>query len=63
MAGKFKNGDLVSQVLPAPVTGTVVGFSLDQTNGDVHIKVESTDGDGNVLTRDFLESDLELVPA
>lgn len=66
MAQKFKPGDKVRQVLPAPVEGTVVGFSLDQTTGDVqfHVAWKHTDADGeeHVGTRYFTQEQLEAVP-
>jgi PKD repeat protein len=58
MASKFKQGDSVTQILPAPISGVVAGFSLDQVSGEVHVKVEFTDADGSIQTRDFLETDL-----
>ena len=66
MAQKFKPGDKVRQVLPAPVEGTVVGFNLDQTTGDVqfHVAWKDKDADGveHVHTRYFVQEQLEAVP-
>lgn len=57
---KFVKGDLVTQVRPAPVTGRVAGFSLDQTTGEVYVKVEFVTDEGEVTgARDFRESELE----
>jgi hypothetical protein len=59
MALKFKNGDSVTQVLPAAVTGTVARFVFDQTSGEISYIVASTDADGVVHERVFAEAALE----
>lgn len=54
----FTKGQAVTQVLPAPITGTVAGFSLDQENGEVLVLVSYTDAEGNVQSRYFKQSEL-----
>ena len=56
----LKKGDKVKQILPAPITGTVTGFALDQETGEVHAKVEWTEGE-DVHSRHFKQDDLEIV--
>ena len=58
----FKNGDKVRQVPQAPIEGTVVGFALDQEEGQVHVKVAWTDVNGDVQSRHFDQDEVELVP-
>ena len=64
MAQKFKPGDKVQQALPPPVTGTVTGFTLDQTTGDVAFlvawKVKDEKGEEHIATRYFTEDQLQL---
>lgn len=45
---QFTKGQKVQQVLPAPIVGEVVGFSVDQETGAVLVRVEwaDTDADG-----------------
>ena len=57
MAFQFKTGSKVRQVLPAPIVGTVEGFSLDQTTGDICALVKWTDADGE-HSRYFTEAEL-----
>lgn len=54
----MKRGDNVRQILPAPITGYVDGFSVDQETGDKLVHVTDKDGQG----RFFKESELEVVP-
>lgn len=55
---KFKKGDAVAQVLPAPIVGTVDGFSLCQETGEVMPKVVWSDADGVQHERYFREDEL-----
>ncbi|MGH9889613.1 MAG: hypothetical protein ACREBE_29040, partial [bacterium] len=65
MAQKFKPGDIVRQKMPAPVEGTLVGFDLDRTTGDVQFcvaeRVKDAAGEYHAVTRFFTEEQLELV--
>jgi len=54
----FTKGQTVTQVLPAPIEGTVGGFSLDQETGEVLVLVNFTDADGNEQSRYFAQSQL-----
>jgi len=54
----FTKGQTVTQVLPAPISGEVAGFSLDQENGEVLVLVSYKDADGESQTRYFKQSDL-----
>lgn len=57
---KFKKGDAVKQVMPAPITGTVADFSVDRETGDVQILVEWSDQTGTQSTY-FTEDQIEKV--
>lgn len=61
MAAKFKVGDSVQQILPAPVTGTVKRFVLDETNGDI-IYVIGWEDSGVAHEANFKESQIEAHP-
>ena len=63
MAFKFTKGDAVRQVLPAPIAGTVVGYALDQTTGDVTVEVQWLDADGAPHSRFFRDDEIEAQPA
>lgn len=55
MAVKFKAGEAVQQVLPAPVTGIVKRFVFDDTTADISYIIE--DAQGHEWT--FVEGNLE----
>ena len=55
----FKKGESVTQVIPAPIVGTVAGFSVDQETGVVLVKVEWPDADGSTHGKFFAESELQ----
>ena len=61
MALKFKNGDSVVQVMPAPVTGIVARFVFDETSGEISYVVQSTDATGVVHERVFSETAIQPV--
>ena len=50
---QFKKGDAVRQIMPAPIAGTVTGFSVDQETGTVLTLVEFIDVDGDVAENYF----------
>lgn len=52
----FKKGDAITQVLPAPIQGTVEGFALDQDTGEVKILVNYSDANGNIQSGYFSQS-------
>ena len=54
----FIKGQEVTQVLPAPITGVVEGFALDQNTGAVTVLVSSTDDSGEVHQRYFQQSEI-----
>lgn len=54
----FTKGQTVTQVLPAPIEGTVTGFSLDQENGEVLVLVSFKDAEGNDQSRYFKQSEV-----
>lgn len=41
MSAKFKNGDKVRQVIPAPIEGEVVRFVFDENEGVIRYVVRS----------------------
>lgn len=57
----FTKDQKVSQILPAPITGTIAGFALDQSNGEVIVLVNSVDEDGIVHSRYFKQTEVEAV--
>ena len=59
MSVKFKNGESVVQVLPAPIVGVVSRFVFDETSGDISYVVVSTDQDGTTHERVFTGDDLQ----
>ncbi|WP_293857223.1 hypothetical protein [uncultured Alsobacter sp.] len=56
----FAKGENVRVVTPV-IEGFVVGARVDEEKLQLRYNVRWTDKDGNVVERDFLESDLELV--
>jgi hypothetical protein len=54
----FTQGQAVTQILPNPIQGTVEGFSLDQSNGEVLVLVVYKDEEGNSQSRYFKQSEL-----
>lgn len=54
----FTNGQAVTQVLPAPIKGTVAGFGFDPMTGNVTVLVNYTDAEGNAHQQYFQQSDL-----
>jgi hypothetical protein len=58
MASAFKKGDVVRQVMPAPIEGTITGFHVDQETGEVQFCVEHV-VDGETRQRYFEAGDLE----
>lgn len=59
---KFKKGDRVRQIMPAPFTGKIDNFTVDQETGNVQIRVTNKDENGDKNRRFFLEDQLELDP-
>lgn len=55
----MKRGDQVQQILPAPFTGSISHFSIDQETGAKLVHVVDNDGVG----RFFKEDDLQVLPA
>lgn len=54
----FTNGQKVTQVLHAPIEGTVAGFGFDPVTGTVTVLVNYTDSEGNEQQRYFQQSEL-----
>ncbi len=61
MATKFKNGDAVKQVIPAPIEGKVASFRFDENAGEISYIVEWTDAEGVVHQRSFTDDQIEAV--
>lgn len=55
----FIKNQKVVQILPAPITGVVSGFALDQDTGEVIVLVNSTDADGTIHSRYFKQTEVE----
>ena len=58
MSSQFKKGDKVCQVVPAPIQGEVVGFSLCNETGEVYLVVAYTNADGEQHSRQFRQSEM-----
>lgn len=59
----FVQGEAVTQILPAPIAGTVLGFGFDPNTGEVNVLVGYTsDNDGLDQQRYFKQSELEATP-
>ena len=56
----IKLGDTVQQILPAPISGTVIQATLDDQANRLWL-VEWTDGEGEVQQRYFGEDEIEVV--
>jgi hypothetical protein len=56
---QFTKGQQVQQVLPAPIVGEVVGFSVDQETGAVLVRVEWADTEGHAHSRYFGANELQ----
>lgn len=56
MAVKFKAGDAVQQVLPAPIAGTVKRFVFDETTADISYIIEDEAGHEWAFTEANLEA-------
>lgn len=54
-------GTAVNQVVQAPFTGTVVGYSVDANTGAVLNLVNYTDADGNAQQGYFTDAQLAVV--
>ncbi len=54
----MKSGDLVTQILPAPIKGKVIDKAIDKDSDDLLILVEYTNEASEVHTRYFKESQL-----
>ena len=49
------------QQIVTPINGIVTGFNVDNETGQVLVKVDYTDTEGNASSRYFKESELEAV--
>lgn len=56
----FKKGDVVRQILPAPIVGTVSGFHADNETGALQVCVEYQE-EGETRTRFFDAVQIETV--
>lgn len=57
MGAKFKRGDAVQQVMPAPIIGVVT--ELEFNGDDIQYVIEYTGADGEVHTQPFTEDELQ----
>jgi len=58
----FTQGQEVTQIVPAPIQGTIAGFGFDPNTGNVTILVSYTDADGNEQQSYFQQSQFEATP-
>lgn len=63
MAAKYKVGDRVRQILPAPLTGVVEKFEFDASKGDIRviIKVDQAEDAEHERLHGFTEEEVELI--
>jgi len=61
MATRFKVGQLVRQIMPAPIEGTVSSFKFDEVGGEIHVHVAVAAEDGTLHDRSFREDQLEII--
>lgn len=59
----FVKGQAVTQVLPAPIEGTVEAFAFDSETGNITVLVAFKDAEGNDQQRYFQQSELVATPA
>jgi hypothetical protein len=62
MSSKFKRGQLVRQIMPAPIQGVVSKVVFDENEGTFHYHVAVRGADGGIHDRSMPESALQLVP-
>jgi len=55
----FTQGQKVTQVLPAPITGTVEKFSFDENTAEITVLVSYQDAEGNDQQRYFKQSEIQ----
>jgi len=58
----FVQGEAVTQILPPPIQGTVLGFGFDPNTGNVTVLVGYVAADGTQQQRYFEQSELEATP-
>jgi hypothetical protein len=56
---KFKKGDKVEQIMPAPIRGRVDAFSIDQESGDPQLHVSWEDDNQVTHSKWFHEHQLK----
>lgn len=58
---KFTQGQEVSQIVTAPIVGTVEKFAFDENTGEIIFLVSYKDVDGEDQTRYFKETEITAV--
>jgi uncharacterized membrane protein YkoI len=61
MSSKFKKGQLVRQIMPAPMEGKITRIFLDEEEGTFHYHVAVTNPDGSVHDTSFAEAALQAL--
>jgi len=61
MAMKFKVGQTVREIMPAPREGTITKFVGDETSGDWHAHVAVADENGDTHDQSMPTENLEAV--
>ena len=57
----FTKGQEVSQIISAPIVGTVEKFAFDENTGERTVLVSFKDADGNDQVRYFKETEIAAV--
>lgn len=55
---KFTKGQEVSQIIAAPIVGTVEKFAFDENTGEIIVLVSYKDADGEDQMRYFKETEI-----
>jgi hypothetical protein len=61
MATKFRRGQIVRQIMPAPLEGVVSGFEFDTVDGHIHVLFGVKAEDGSIHTQSMREDLLEVI--
>jgi hypothetical protein len=61
MSSKFKKGQLVRQIMPAPIEGIVSKVVFDENEGTFHYHIAVRGADGNLHDQSMPEEALQAI--